>query len=72
MGAVKKLFGGGSSYKAPDPVQVAPTVQAVQTADTSADTENSGTKKKKRQGFASTSVFTALDEANDEKKNTLG
>ena len=73
MGAVKKIFGGGSSSSAPTPVQVAPAVQAVQSADTSADIENSGTKKKKRQGFASTqAASTALTPEMNENRQTLG
>ena len=52
-----KLFGGMSKPKVQE---VAPAVQAVNTEDTSADTENSETKKKKRTGFDSTQADTLL------------
>lgn len=70
MGVIKKLFGGGTAKT----VEVTPTVQAVQTADTSADVENSNTTKKKRAGFSSTQAApTALTSANDTaNRQTLG
>ena len=68
MGGLKKLFGG---IDAPKVKEVAPTVQAVESADTSADTTNSSTQKKKRAGFASTQG-TMLSPATLESRQTLG
>ena len=70
MGGLKKLFGGSST---PKTVEVAPTVQAVESADTSADTVNSSTQKKKRTGFASTQAATALtSDGTSTNRDTLG
>lgn len=68
MGGLKKLFGG---IEAPKVKEVAPTVQAVESADTSADTINSNTQKKKRAGFASTQG-TVLSPVASESRQTLG
>lgn len=70
MGGLKKLFGGGMSP--PKIQEVAPAVQAVNTEDTSADTMNSNTQKKKRAGFASTQAGTALTPSMAENRQTLG
>lgn len=70
MGAIKKLFGGGSSM--PQVQQVAPAVQSVQSVETSADTNNAGKKKNRNSGFASTQAAPVLTNAGEEKKTTLG
>ena len=69
MGGIKKLFGGGSM---PKPVEVAPAVQAVESTDTSADTLNSNTQKKRKQGFTSTQAGTLMTSNESTNRDTLG
>lgn len=64
----KALFGGGGSIK---PVEVAPTPQAVDTNNVSAEVGTSEAKKKRRQGFSSTQA-SVLTDTSTENRTTLG
>ena len=68
MGGLKKLFGGGHTPKVQ---KVAPAVQAVESADTSADVENSTTAKKKRVAFAALFLFVVVRRFESEARGSV-